>query len=274
MRRLLFAVLVPLLLPAAATAAVFSSPRYEGEVFAKGAGPFRWAFASSRSAGHAGVGYRLRTDEDPEQAWVGCLTGQQEISLSNVAPGTYGIEIADTYTEAQLLKEGKLELGFLCNAPSGGHGASDAYEVAPPTPEDKATPFEPPAEPWVGERATAAAAESQAAADAAARAREAALAREASLKAVLEREEREHAEAEQAEAEAAQAVRCVVPSLTGDSLKQARHALTKAHCRLGKTSEQHTGRGTLVVVAQSAKHGRRLPARSRIAVRLATRTRS
>ncbi len=60
--------------------------------------------------------------------------------------------------------------------------------------------------------------------------------------------------------------RCVVPSLKGDSLTQARRALDRAHCSLGKLSEPRRYHGPLVVVKQSAQSGRRLPADASVAL--------
>lgn len=50
-------------------------------------------------------------------------------------------------------------------------------------------------------------------------------------------------------------VSCVVPALTGDTLKAARRAIDKAHCRLGKVREPDRHHGTLVVVGQSLRRG-------------------
>jgi len=65
-----------------------------------------------------------------------------------------------------------------------------------------------------------------------------------------------------------EAVRCVVPSLKGDSLRSARSLLLKDHCRLGKVSDAHGAHGHLVVVAQSVKGGLKRPAGATVAVTL------
>jgi len=66
----------------------------------------------------------------------------------------------------------------------------------------------------------------------------------------------------------APAVACVVPSLKGDTLNTARRALTRHHCRLGKVHRPHHRRGTLLVIAQSPQHGRKLADGALIAVTL------
>lgn len=66
----------------------------------------------------------------------------------------------------------------------------------------------------------------------------------------------------------ARSPRCVVPSLKGDSLTQARHALDRAHCRLGKLSEPRRYHGSLVVVKQSVQNGRELAADASVALTL------
>jgi hypothetical protein len=65
-------------------------------------------------------------------------------------------------------------------------------------------------------------------------------------------------------------VHCVVPKLKGLSLKAARHALSKAHCALGKVRRpKHVKRHQkLVVVAQSRKAHTRLARGTKIGVRL------
>jgi subtilisin family serine protease len=58
-------------------------------------------------------------------------------------------------------------------------------------------------------------------------------------------------------------VTCVVPSLRGKTLSQARRALVKAHCSLGTVRGGRKGR---TIVSQSPRAGRRLVAGSRIRV--------
>jgi hypothetical protein len=80
--------------------------------------------------------------------------------------------------------------------------------------------------------------------------------------------ERQHAESEAQRARSRITVRCVVPSLKGDSLRRARRALVKAHCRLGKVSRSRGVHRALVVVRQSPAHGRKLREGSAVAVTL------
>ncbi len=63
-------------------------------------------------------------------------------------------------------------------------------------------------------------------------------------------------------------VRCVVPSLKGDSLGTAQKALSKAHCKLGKVSRPRTHHGALVVTGQSPKNGKKLASGAAVAVTL------
>ena len=81
-----------------------------------------------------------------------------------------------------------------------------------------------------------------------------------------EASERQAREASEREREAL-AVRCVVPHLKGRSLDQARHALARSHCILGKVSHFSTHRG-LVVVAQTIPAERKMPAGAAVGVRL------
>jgi hypothetical protein len=67
---------------------------------------------------------------------------------------------------------------------------------------------------------------------------------------------------------------CIVPSLKGDPLDKARRTLSAAHCALGKVTRPRDDRGsTLVVIEQSAEHGRTLPRGTSIGVALARRRR-
>jgi hypothetical protein len=65
-------------------------------------------------------------------------------------------------------------------------------------------------------------------------------------------------------------VRCVVPRLTGRSLKAARSALAGAHCALGKVTKPKKGKGTgrLVVRSSSPGAGAILAAGGRVSVKL------
>ena len=96
--------------------------------------------------------------------------------------------------------------------------------------------------------------------------------KEAAERATREREVREAGEragkeAAERAARAAPPV-CIVPRLEGDSLRQARHALKGAHCRLGKLTRRRSHRGALVVVAQSPRSASKLAAGSAVTVTL------
>jgi hypothetical protein len=80
--------------------------------------------------------------------------------------------------------------------------------------------------------------------------------------------ERQHAESEVQRIRPRITAPCVVPSLKGDSLRRARGALLRAHCRLGKVSRSRGVHGALVVIRQSPAHGRKLSQGSPVAVTL------
>jgi hypothetical protein len=82
---------------------------------------------------------------------------------------------------------------------------------------------------------------------------------------------REEAERAEKEAKEAAASKCVVPSLEGDSLASARRALRAAHCKLGRVTAPRGRHGTLVVNAQSPKHGTKHPAGTTVSVTLGPR---
>jgi hypothetical protein len=63
---------------------------------------------------------------------------------------------------------------------------------------------------------------------------------------------------------------CVVPALTGDTLKAARQAIHKAHCRLGRVREPHRHQGMLVVVGQSLRRGMKRASETVIDVTMGT----
>lgn len=73
-----------------------------------------------------------------------------------------------------------------------------------------------------------------------------------------EREERENKEAEHPA--------CRVPALKGDTLTAARHALAKAHCRLGAVHRTGRHHGTLYVSAQGDPSGKQLAGGARVAL--------
>lgn len=85
-----------------------------------------------------------------------------------------------------------------------------------------------------------------------------------------QREERERQEASEREAESREASKvavCVVPSLRGDSLHEARKALGSAHCRLGSVSNpRQARRDALVVIRQDRRVGEHLSVEARVAV--------
>ncbi|MEA2286761.1 MAG: hypothetical protein QOJ21_2804, partial [Solirubrobacteraceae bacterium] len=66
-------------------------------------------------------------------------------------------------------------------------------------------------------------------------------------------------------------VRCVVPSLRGRSLGQARLLLTRAHCRLGQVARARPGRRRLVIGVQWPGAGARGRAGMHVMVRLLAR---
>jgi hypothetical protein len=91
--------------------------------------------------------------------------------------------------------------------------------------------------------------------------------REAGERAGREAAERERLAKERSAKQAAAAM-CRVPSLKGDSLTAARHALRKVHCDLGKVSEPRKHHGALVVKTQSIRAGRKLAKGTAVAVQL------
>jgi hypothetical protein len=96
--------------------------------------------------------------------------------------------------------------------------------------------------------------------------------REAAQQAAAEREatEREAAQRAAAEREVATSasIRCVVPSLGGESLAAARRSLRSAHCTLGRVGRARQLHGALVVKAQSPGHGKKLANEAAVEVRL------
>lgn len=67
-------------------------------------------------------------------------------------------------------------------------------------------------------------------------------------------------------ASAPAAVRCVVPRLAGKSLKAAKAALIKAHCRVGKVKTKRARGKTGKVVTQGTKPGKRLANGTKVAL--------
>jgi hypothetical protein len=60
------------------------------------------------------------------------------------------------------------------------------------------------------------------------------------------------------------AKRCVVPKLVGKTLKQAKRALTKAGCKVGKAKSKKSKKKKGRVLAQGKKAGTRLPAGAKV----------
>ncbi|MGH2833898.1 MAG: hypothetical protein ACRDK2_14075 [Solirubrobacteraceae bacterium] len=66
---------------------------------------------------------------------------------------------------------------------------------------------------------------------------------------------------------------CVVPSVRGNTLSSARHALLAAHCSLGRVYAPHSDHGSLVVSWQSHLSGSHLTRGSSVSLRLALHSR-
>ena len=140
-------------------------------------------------------------------------------------------------------------------SPSGGAPDAEAPGAAgagASKPAEATTTAEAPTSKAPAEEETAASVEQE----------EEALSREAEARlgaeeaAALERIAREAgAEAERTGNPAATAgpTSCLVPSLKGDTLRAARRALARAHCRLGRVSEPRT-RGARLVVTRQGRH--------------------
>ncbi len=84
--------------------------------------------------------------------------------------------------------------------------------------------------------------------------------------------ERQHREEAEAAAVAQRRVAiCVVPSLRGDTLSVANHALAKAHCRLGKVSRPRHHHEKIVVTRQDPRPGETLQVRGRVTLTLSAK---
>lgn len=68
-------------------------------------------------------------------------------------------------------------------------------------------------------------------------------------------------------------LRCVVPSLKGDTLATARRTLSRDHCRLGRITRPRTRHAALIVTRQARPAGDRLSDGAAVAVRLGARRR-
>jgi hypothetical protein len=93
-------------------------------------------------------------------------------------------------------------------------------------------------------------------------------AKEAAERSLREREIREAGERAGREEAKRHATACVVPRLKGDWLREARHALRRAHCGLGRLTEPRDPHGPLVVAKQSIRSGSKLAAGSEVALTL------
>jgi hypothetical protein len=187
---------------------------------------------------------------------VGHLPAVKEVrtvslNLTGIQSGSYWFDVLATNSTGEAFRRGELEV-----------------RLAPGIPENKPTPYEPKVEPIADHEAQV----SRELTEAERKAREAheqaeREAKEAQLRLAVERAEREAAEAKAAESKPT-VVECVVPSLIGHSRSAAQRALAKAHCKLGKVTKLRGGHGALVVIRQSAEHGKKLPDGARIAIEL------
>jgi hypothetical protein len=177
-----------------------------------------------------------------------------------------------------------LQAGSYWFGVSAGNSAGEVFwrselniPASPSAPENKPKPFQPTVEPWAEEVIAASSARLVA------KAVEEREARERQVKQEREAEELPLKEAQRKEAEEQEAERkardtplaqCVVPVLKGRSLNGARSALHKAHCSLGTVTKPGSRHGALVVIQQSAKHGKKLHAGIGVAVTLGPAKRS
>jgi hypothetical protein len=89
----------------------------------------------------------------------------------------------------------------------------------------------------------------------------------------LERERKAEEEPSEPKTNEASTVQCIVPSLAGHSLSQARRTLHRAHCSLGKVRNPRATHGTLVVINQSFPRGDKLHQGAAVAVNMGARRR-
>lgn len=92
--------------------------------------------------------------------------------------------------------------------------------------------------------------------------------REAAQQVTAEREAKEAKEAKEREEAEAAALRCVVPSLKGDTLAHARQALRGSHCTLGNVHFEHGHHSSFVVRTESPAPGRALSAQAPVGITL------
>jgi len=191
--------------------------------------------------------------------------GGQEVSLNvtGLEPGTYWFSV---------LAQNSLGVAYR---------RSNILDIPPPPPGACPTgcpvpsePYKPEIPPWVGNTAAEGAARELAAAQAeqrqAAIEREEQQARAAALRSAEEAAlHQREAEAQESEPPAHPEQKCVVPALRGLTLSAARRALGKAHCRLGRITRPARHNSAVVIVEQSARHGKRLPAQAAVSVKLA-----
>jgi hypothetical protein len=141
--------------------------------------------------------------------------------------------------------------------------------AAPEGVQDK-EPYTPPELPWANqsgkEGAERTVAEQRAKEHEEQQAKEAAEQHAAALKHAEEQTQQAEAEAATRQREEAEHPACLVPALKGDTLTAARHALAKAHCRLGAVHQPAHHHGTLYVSAQGAPAGKQLAHGARVAL--------
>lgn len=141
--------------------------------------------------------------------------------------------------------------------------------AAPEGVQDKES-YRPPELPWANqsgnEGAERTVAEQRAKEHEEQQAKEAAERHAAALKHAEEQTQQAEAEAATRQREEAEHPACRVPALKGDTLTAARHALTKAHCRLGTLHQPTRHHGTLRVSTQGAPAGERLAGGARVAL--------
>jgi hypothetical protein len=135
---------------AAPASAAFFVSQYGGQVFTSGAGPFEWSFESSHEYGskYGGVAYRFVSQGERFNAggWHRCLDGLRTVSVSNLAEGTYWMEITDDESIAWITREGQL-YGPQCRTeeyPGLFSISYDSLTVAAPHAEEPGKPAQPP----------------------------------------------------------------------------------------------------------------------------------
>jgi len=144
-------------------------------------------------------------------------------------------------------------------------GGSAGGSPLPPA-ENTATPFERPAESWIGRTAAEGVSRELAEAEQERKAREAA--NQPPMALPIPKGQWCGEAGVACESGEVTPVRCVVPSLHSDSLVRARQALDRAHCSLGKVSRPRGYHGPLVVIGQRVRPGRKLSSGTPVAITL------